>query len=124
MRFLVSTFTLAALIVVATSYSFKYLCYWPEMRLSGTLDCVRIRASNDLKQGLLNLEAETGCDSGLCIVLSLCANPGLDEGLRKFLTDTQHDEISELLHMCSPLDRASRPYTEQSNMQWILAFFQ
>uniref|UniRef100_V5GGW5 Putative antimicrobial peptide microplusin n=2 Tax=Ixodes ricinus TaxID=34613 RepID=V5GGW5_IXORI len=97
---------------------------WPESRLSGTLDCVRKRASDDLKQGLLNLEAETGCDSGLCIVHSLCENPGLDEGLRKFLTDTQHEEITELLHICSPQDQSSRPHIEQSNMQWILAFFQ
>ncbi|CAN7990786.1 unnamed protein product [Ixodes pacificus] len=97
---------------------------WPESRLSGTLTCVRKRASDNLKQGLLNLEAETGCDSGLCIVHSLCENPGLDEGLRKFLTDTQHEEITELLHICSPQDQSSRPYVEQSNMQWIMAFFQ
>ncbi|KAG0418105.1 hypothetical protein HPB47_005125, partial [Ixodes persulcatus] len=64
----------------------QYWKYWPESRLSGTLTCVRERASDDLKQGLLNLEAETGCDSGLCVVHSLCENPGLDEGLRKFLT--------------------------------------
>ncbi|XP_029831153.2 antimicrobial peptide microplusin-like [Ixodes scapularis] len=100
------------------------LCPKTDAQLNVLFNCVRGKATDDLKFGLHQLQELTHCSNDVCSVRVLCMYPRFEEQLKDYLTQREYQELIELVRQCQQHSMpAAEEMKETGLVHWTLSFF-
>ncbi|XP_064458966.1 antimicrobial peptide microplusin-like [Ornithodoros turicata] len=94
-----SVAALAAVLLVASSHHLD-LCDKDDQELRDQLQCQRNQATAEFKRKFDRVNRQLQCDSDLCSIRKMCAEPDFLTALKRFFTEGEIEELHELANQC------------------------